>query len=216
MPANLTDVDAFTSPVVVPVDGDVRNAASVVQGFQPLADRTRNLHNKVRADLAASRGSFFGPRRAHSGFDGTANEPHWSSLATPLCMTADYQLGKLTWDLFPGDGLPFSLKITTIRVWVKQAAATSAAGNGNRMKVDLYRLDANFATTLVASAECAVGTGEQSINLTGLDEDLIATNTAVYVPGEPLGLGVVLTAGNVVSPNDRALFLEVRHTLSIL
>jgi hypothetical protein len=50
MSANLTDVSAFTSPVVVPVDGDTESAASVIAGFQPLADRTRYL--KDRLDLA--------------------------------------------------------------------------------------------------------------------------------------------------------------------
>jgi hypothetical protein len=48
MSANIVDVDAFTSPVVVPTDGDALSAASVIQGFQPLSDRTRN--NKSRLD----------------------------------------------------------------------------------------------------------------------------------------------------------------------
>lgn len=43
MPTNLTDVSAFTSPVVAPADGDTRNAASVNVAFQSLADRTRIL-----------------------------------------------------------------------------------------------------------------------------------------------------------------------------
>ncbi len=45
MATNLTDVSAFTSPVVAPADGDTRNAASITQGEQPLADRTRFLLN---------------------------------------------------------------------------------------------------------------------------------------------------------------------------
>lgn len=47
MSANIVDVDAFTSPVVVPTDGDALSAASVIQGFQPLADRTRNSKNRL-------------------------------------------------------------------------------------------------------------------------------------------------------------------------
>lgn len=43
MPTNITDVSAFTSPVVAPADGDTRNAASVNVAFQSLADRTRIL-----------------------------------------------------------------------------------------------------------------------------------------------------------------------------
>jgi hypothetical protein len=43
MPVTLTEVSEFTTNVVVPADGDNRNAASVVQGFQPLANRTKYL-----------------------------------------------------------------------------------------------------------------------------------------------------------------------------
>lgn len=43
MPTNLAEVVAFTSPVVVPADGDAENAASVIQGFQPLTNRTAYL-----------------------------------------------------------------------------------------------------------------------------------------------------------------------------
>lgn len=51
MPANITDVDAFTTTVVAPVDGDARNAASVTQGLQPLANRTRLLLNASAGEL---------------------------------------------------------------------------------------------------------------------------------------------------------------------
>lgn len=47
MPANITDVSAFTSPIVVPVDGDPRNAASVGTAIQGLANRTRFLDDKI-------------------------------------------------------------------------------------------------------------------------------------------------------------------------
>lgn len=52
MPANLTDVSDFTSPVVAPVAGDARTAASVTQGLQPLADRTRFLLDAAVGRLA--------------------------------------------------------------------------------------------------------------------------------------------------------------------
>jgi len=47
MPANLADVSTFTSPIVVPVDGDNRNAASVTPALQGLANRTAYLNNAV-------------------------------------------------------------------------------------------------------------------------------------------------------------------------
>lgn len=46
MPKNLVDVSSFTDPIVVPVDADPANAASVEVGFQGLANRTRHLANR--------------------------------------------------------------------------------------------------------------------------------------------------------------------------
>ena len=51
MSTNLTDVAAFTSPVVAPEAGDPRTAASVVAAVQPLADRTRWLLGAVAGYL---------------------------------------------------------------------------------------------------------------------------------------------------------------------
>jgi len=47
MPLNLTDVNQFDAAVTVPVDGDVRNAASVQTGLQNLANRTRYISNLI-------------------------------------------------------------------------------------------------------------------------------------------------------------------------
>lgn len=48
MPTNLTEVDDFTTPVVVPNDGEGVTAASVVQFAQPLANRTKNLNGIIK------------------------------------------------------------------------------------------------------------------------------------------------------------------------
>lgn len=58
MPTNITDVSAFTSPVVAPADGDARNAASMTQGEQPLADRTRFLLNCLVGNMQWSGGAY--------------------------------------------------------------------------------------------------------------------------------------------------------------
>jgi hypothetical protein len=47
MPENLTDVDEWTDPIVVPSPGDDRNAASVEAAFQGLANRTLNTKNVI-------------------------------------------------------------------------------------------------------------------------------------------------------------------------
>lgn len=47
MTVNITDVDAFTDPVVAPDDTDPATGASVQQPVQALANRTRNLKNRL-------------------------------------------------------------------------------------------------------------------------------------------------------------------------
>jgi len=49
MPLNLTDVVQYDAAVAVPVDGDVRNAASVQTGFQNLANRTAFFNAQIGA-----------------------------------------------------------------------------------------------------------------------------------------------------------------------
>lgn len=48
MPENLTDTETFTSPIVVPTDGDAGLAASVKTALQGLANRTALLHGAYR------------------------------------------------------------------------------------------------------------------------------------------------------------------------
>ena len=43
MPQNITDSNAFTTPIVAPADGDAGLASSVLTGFQGLANRTYYL-----------------------------------------------------------------------------------------------------------------------------------------------------------------------------
>lgn len=54
MPTNLTDVDTFTAPISVPAAGDNRTAASVETPLQGLANRTRNLKNRLDGIDAAN------------------------------------------------------------------------------------------------------------------------------------------------------------------
>lgn len=49
MPVNITDVNAFTTPVTAPAGGDARSAASVTVGLQALANRTANLRARLDA-----------------------------------------------------------------------------------------------------------------------------------------------------------------------
>lgn len=49
MPEILTEADDFTAEVVIPEDGDERDAGSIVPAFQALTNRTRNLLGRVTA-----------------------------------------------------------------------------------------------------------------------------------------------------------------------
>lgn len=57
MAKNLVEVDAHTTPVTVPEDGDARNAASVETPFQALANRTNraNLRLNIKDQFALYR-----------------------------------------------------------------------------------------------------------------------------------------------------------------
>lgn len=50
MPENITDVETFTSPIVVPTDGDAGLAASVKTAFQGLSNRTALLKGGYRIE----------------------------------------------------------------------------------------------------------------------------------------------------------------------
>jgi hypothetical protein len=58
MPSTITEVSAFTAPVTVPADGDVRNAASVDGAFQALANRTLYLRNALMTGAVFGTGAW--------------------------------------------------------------------------------------------------------------------------------------------------------------
>jgi len=49
MPGNITDANVFTDPVNTPLDGESATGASVLDGLQDLANRTRWLKNQMDA-----------------------------------------------------------------------------------------------------------------------------------------------------------------------
>jgi len=64
MPQDLTDVDEFTSPVSVPIDGDFANEASVSTPFQALANRALYLLNRLGQIAIHKDGSALTVRKA--------------------------------------------------------------------------------------------------------------------------------------------------------
>jgi hypothetical protein len=47
MPSSLSDVNTFTDPIAVPIDGEDQTAASIRTPFQGLSNRTRHLKNRA-------------------------------------------------------------------------------------------------------------------------------------------------------------------------
>jgi hypothetical protein len=94
MATNLTDVSAFTSPVIAPADGDTRNAASITQGEQPLADRTRFLLNSLVGNMQWSGGAYSASGSALGAF---VTPPKNLIIGTSrLSLTADTEVPAVT------------------------------------------------------------------------------------------------------------------------
>jgi hypothetical protein len=89
MPQELTDVDAFTSPVRAPLDGDDADSPSITQGLQPLADRTFNLKNRLDA-LPATVNTWTAEQIFQAGLQlgvPPASLPNEATYTTPVMRT---------------------------------------------------------------------------------------------------------------------------------
>lgn len=75
MPANLTDSNAFSGPVVAPADGDAANAASIVQGLQPLANRS--YYVQQLCEVSGVKKIRCGDAAAMQAATGIANKTLW-------------------------------------------------------------------------------------------------------------------------------------------
>ncbi len=208
MPTNLTDVSTFTDPVAVPVDGDVRNAASVQTPFQALANRTRKLidrlggiagSSEITYEAAKARTKFISALNAVSMWNHTAGSggdgaPGWRPvpqgsdpnqafvMTTFLSAEAVY--------LAISEHIPRDAVITAIRVRVKPGAARTGA---NRMKAAYHRRNASSQTYVgpIASGFDDESTNEQFIAFTGLTITNDETNR----------IQVVLFGGNDAATN---------------
>lgn len=69
MPTNITEVEQYTANVPVADDGEDADAASILQSFQPLADRTKFLKARLPLNMIAS------PRELYIPGDGTVRIP---------------------------------------------------------------------------------------------------------------------------------------------
>lgn len=129
MPKNLTDTSAFTDPIVVPVDSDPRNSASVETGFQGLANRTRYLLNQLETDGALEVN--ISPIDGLQGEVGVSEWDYGAGVGDPSVDSAANG-SELYFDL--AKYLPAGATVTDIEVMVDEGAARSL---GSRMSVSL-------------------------------------------------------------------------------
>jgi hypothetical protein len=166
MSANLVDVDAFTSPVVVPVDGDALTSASVIQGLQPLANRTANLNGRLTATDATLSG--VGKTYASLAVSGSA-----------VAINAKFGLsGAVTGgdaSITGGDTLTFSQS----GLYLVTAQMSLAAGDLANPTLTGFNMDVGGATVLAAEGTRFSGDVDDLVFLTITMVLAVSPGTAV-------------------------------------
>lgn len=196
---------------------DKAGASQYATGVEAIADE-RVLTTKALVDpvSAGDRGVYAGALQAQSAWSTT--RPDWVLDSTAGAawdvMRAHFSNGVLSWGFSAGANLPYSVRITTVRCYVKQA---SAYGSGSRMEMRISRRDVtDFDSDIIDTVEAGPGTAVQAIEKTGLSVDLIASDFTTSPPPRT-DMTVALFAGTGATPNnDLGYFCEVRFTLKIL
>ena len=161
MPANLTDVDAYTTPVQVPVGSDPRGLTYLLTAFQALANRTHYLAN--RTTVVAERTFVVSPWQCswNAGWTPSASSLLSTSNAATLRMSLDF--------------LPTGSVLKRMRVLVTPGAGT--------MDFVLSRRTLTFTGTPSAGSDVSVFVGASSgtslqaidVDLTGFEETMDRT-----------------------------------------
>lgn len=185
MPEILTEADEFTAEVVVPEDGDERDADSIAPAYQALANRTRNLLNRITA-LATHVGnihadsaflaSLFNWTGAHGfaedvGFfkrvvlGGTTNEVAYATAAGVVAPRQRFTWIPLTDFRSLGNAPVFSLNAAQGLLFT----ADGSAGVDVQLPtgVRLKRITAPVFTTLNGSKRMALGVQRTTYGLGG-------------------------------------------------
>lgn len=182
MPGNLTDVNVYTAPLVVPADGDAEAAASVIAGFQTAANRTEFLRNRVLG--AYSTGVEYSipmaPAAQNTSFlQSVVGYYTQSATSTPILVARIYPPS-------------FGLKITSIRARYMPAAAHA----GLPATLPTFVLSSYAAplgaTSIPAASVLATATGtygstaayQQVVDIStsvGLPVTIAAPENAVYI-----------------------------------
>lgn len=156
MPHAYTPVDAFTSPVNGPSDGDALDEASVDDAFQALTDRTHRL-GILLDGATGDRIIFIGPHR-NSGGNGWGIDAGGAGGDLPAVhsdrITCTENASPIFIDI--SEDLPNGAKLKLVRALVKPGASRAGA---NRMQMFVSRsaMATGFAGP-AAPAETQIGT----------------------------------------------------------
>ena len=158
MPTNITDVSAFTDPVVGPADGDALNAASALTGLQGLANRTRKLVDRTTGPAGAGEFVYDAPKtrdRLYGRRDFRPDVPaSWDlTVVGAGSYAAAVPLANSLGGNFEIADLPFGASVVQVDVMAGTSVSRLAA---NRWKVELFSVVRDFVTPTVTQASKGV------------------------------------------------------------
>lgn len=169
MPANLTDVDTYTTPVQVPSGSDDAGLTYLLTAFQALANRTNYLAQ--RTVVINERTFVVSPHRAQFQLSGA---PSWTRGNSSLASAANSSPLYL-----PLDWLPTGSVIKRVRALVTPGA--------NTMTLDVRSRTLDFTTpgsgsdTGIELGITSSGTTLQVLTTTALSETVDHTSGKHYV-----------------------------------
>lgn len=212
MPTNVTDVNEFTTNVAIPSDGEPANAASLLSTIaQPLANRTRNLLNRlqlVEGDTDAH-AVLVPPSSGKSDINSGA--PGWTydaSVGAWTCLRNGASL------VFPLNSLlRDGMIITQVRARVNPGGATATGTDTMDVSLLYWAYDSDLAAdaaTVLGSDDAADSDGsiqtlsaavaDHEVDLAGRDYFMRVRGASTATANNDALFGVEITVANPTSP----------------
>ena len=139
MSHSLTESSSFDANIVVPDPSDIRNAASVIAGFQPLANRTRKLKDSLVVSTS-----------------GTMQLNLSNAQNNDLSLPSGFMWGLQSWVNFLVSStaevslefrLPAGVTITQLRAWIVRQGGAHSALPAVKPVLNFYEIDPANATS---------------------------------------------------------------------
>jgi hypothetical protein len=218
MSKNLVEVDAFTTPVTVPEDGDAATGAAFEAPYQALADRT--VYNKTRIDtlMASEAAHFPGGNAVIAGQYQYASPKTITRMVSPDAFQYDSSVWKRSGqfaesydDRLAGNGMTVALEGelvdgATLTNVVFRAIPSNDPGGTSRLNFTLQKIDSSGNATQIGTTQYVSGTSSTTVTLSGSGE-VIAKGTYTYR---------VAVSGNTAAAGDRAFAAVISMSVSEL